>query len=155
MRCVSASSSDVAVTTAGMAARLASVRFRMTALKLRIKELYNLAKGRYGHRPIHDHLKDEQLDCGHDRSLRLMRELGIAGVQKKGFKPLGTDSNHKFGYSANLLKALSKPERPDKSGWPIPHTYVLRVAGAIWQLSWICLVVVSLVGVLATATTRR
>ncbi len=34
------------------------------ALKARIKELYNLAKGRYGHRPIHDHLKDEQLDCG-------------------------------------------------------------------------------------------
>ena len=98
------------------------------ALKVRIKELYNLAKGRYGHRPIHDHLKDEQLDCGRDRSLRLMRELGIAGVQKKYFKPLGTDSNHKFGYSANLLKALGKPERPDQV-WVADTTYLRIESG--------------------------
>jgi len=43
-----------------------------------------------------------------------MQEMDIAGIQKKGFKPLGTDSKHQFGYSANLLKQLGKPERPDQ-----------------------------------------
>lgn len=95
--------------------------------KQRIGELHHQAKGRYGHRPIHRHLKDEQLSCGRDRTLRLMQELGIAGVQKASFKPLGTDSNHSFGYSANLLKVLGKPERPDQV-WVADTTY-LRIEG--------------------------
>ena len=95
--------------------------------KDRIGELHPQAKGRYGHRPIHEHLKDEQLDCGRDRTLRLMQELGIAGVQKSGFKPLGTYSKHSFGFSANLLKKLGKPERPDQV-WVADTTY-LRIDG--------------------------
>lgn len=95
--------------------------------KGRIGELYREAKGRYGHRPIHSHLQDESLTCGRDRTLRLMQELGIAGVQRKGFKPLGTDSKHNFGYSANLLKQLGKPERPDQV-WVADTTY-LRIEG--------------------------
>lgn len=97
------------------------------ALKGRIGELHRQARGRYGHRPIHSHLKDEDLDCGRDRTLRLMQELGIAGVQRKGFKPLGTDSKHDFGYSANLLKLLGKPERLDQV-WVADTTY-LRIEG--------------------------
>ena len=97
------------------------------AYKERISELYSRAKGRYGHRPIYSHLQDEQLSCGRDCTLRLMQELGIAGVQKSGFKPLGTDSNHSFGYSANLLKELGKPERPNQV-WVADTTY-LRVEG--------------------------
>ena len=97
------------------------------AYKTRINELYRQAKARYGHRPIHSHLQDEQLNCGRDRTLRLMQESGIAGVQRKGFKPLGTNSKHNFGYSANLLKALGKPERPDQV-WVADTTY-LRIEG--------------------------
>ena len=95
--------------------------------KERICELHRQAKGRYGHRPIHSHLQDEQFSCGRDRTLRLMQELGIAGVQKSGFKPLGTDSNHSFGYSTNLLKELGKPERPNQV-WVADTTY-LRTQG--------------------------
>ena len=95
--------------------------------KSRIGALYRHAKGRYGHRPIHSHLQDEALSCGRDRTLRLMQELGIAGVQRKGFKPLGTDSKHNFGYSANLLKQLGKPERADQV-WVADTTY-LRIEG--------------------------
>ncbi|MEN8734242.1 MAG: IS3 family transposase, partial [Lentimonas sp.] len=95
--------------------------------KERICELHRQVKGRYGHRPIHSHLQDEQFSCGRDRTLRLMQELGIAGVQKSGFKPLGTDSNHSFGYSANLLKELGKPERPNQV-WVADTTY-LRTQG--------------------------
>ena len=56
-----------------------------------------------------------------------MKELGIAGVQKSRFKALGTDSRHRFGYSANLLKELGKPERPDQV-WVADTTY-LRIEG--------------------------
>lgn len=82
--------------------------------KTRIQALHRKAKGRYGHRPIYEHLRDEQLSCGRDRTLKLMKELGIEGVQKKRFKALCTDSNHNFGYSPNLLKQLGKPERCDQ-----------------------------------------
>ena len=78
-------------------------------IKERIGQIYLKARGRYGYRPIWEHLKDEAIDCGRDRTLRLMKQLGIAGRQKSGFKPLGTDSNHHFGYHPNLLKELGVP----------------------------------------------
>ena len=95
------------------------------ALKDRISALHKQARGRYGHRPIHGHLRDEQLDCGRDRTLRLMKELGIEGWLKKGFKPLGTNSKHDFGYSPNLLRSLGKPNACDQI-WVADTTY-LRV----------------------------
>jgi transposase InsO family protein len=97
-------------------------------LKTRIKALYQKAKGRYGHRPIYQHLQDEQIGCGRDRTLRLMKQAGIAGVQSKGFKPQSTDSNHQFGYSPNLLKQLGKPERCDQV-WVSDTTYLRTEAG--------------------------
>ena len=83
-------------------------------IKEGILKVHKLARGRYGHRPIYEHLQDDGADCGRDRTLRLMKELGIQGIQKKGFKPLGTDSNHQFGYSPNLLKKLGHPEGVDQ-----------------------------------------
>lgn len=97
------------------------------SFKERIVELHRQARGRYGHRPIHEHLQDEELDCGRDRTLRLMKELGIEGKQKKGFKPLGTNSKHDFGYSPNLLRQLGQPGFCDQV-WVADTTY-LRVQG--------------------------
>lgn len=96
--------------------------------KERIRTLHKKAKGRYGHRPIHEHLKDDEVACGRDRTLRLMKEMGIEGIQKKGFKPLGTDSNHRFGYSPNLLKKLGKPTAPDQI-WVADTTYLMTQEG--------------------------
>jgi hypothetical protein len=39
-----------------------------------------------------------------------MKEINIEGLQKKSFKPLGTNSRHDFGYSPNLLKEYGMPE---------------------------------------------
>lgn len=94
-----------------------------SACKERIRALHKKAKGRYGHRPIHEHLKDDEVACGRDRTLRLMKEMGIEGIQKKGFKPLGTNSNHQFGYSPNLLKELGTPTAPDQT-WVADTTYL-------------------------------
>ena len=98
------------------------------AHKSRISELYRQAKGRYGHRPIYHHLVEEGIGCGRDRTLRLMKELGIEGIQKKRFKPLGTNSNHQFGYSPNLLKELGQPERCNQV-WVSDTTYLRSEEG--------------------------
>ena len=97
-------------------------------LKTLIKALHKKAKGRYGHRPIYEHLQDGQVGCGQDRTLRLMKQSGISGVQSKGFKAQSTDSNHQFGYSPNLLKQLGKPDRCDQV-WVSDTTYLRTEAG--------------------------
>jgi transposase InsO family protein len=99
----------------------------------RIKEIYRQAGGRYGHRPVHDHLRDELFACGRDRTLRLMKELGLAAQQNKGFKPIGTDSNHLFGYSPNLLRELGSPTHCDEV-WVADTTYLLTESGW-WYLA--------------------
>lgn len=91
--------------------------------KKSIHRIYHQAKGRYGHRPIHAHLREEKVDCGRDRTLRLMKELGLESKQKKRFKPLVTDSNHLYGYSPNLLKTLGKPTKQDQV-WVADTTYL-------------------------------
>jgi len=96
--------------------------------KERIGELHKQSKRRYGYRPLYHHLKEEQLDCGRDRTLRLMKELGIVGLQKNGFKPLGTDSRHDFGYSPNLLRELGEPVRCDQV-WVADTTYLRTEQG--------------------------
>jgi putative transposase len=98
------------------------------SLKTRIIDLHKRSKGSYGYRPIHDHLCDEELGCGRDRTLRLMRELDIRGSQKASFKPLSTDSRHDFGYSPNRLKELGEPERCDQV-WVADTTYLRTAQG--------------------------
>ena len=115
-----------------------------------IQMLHKKSGGRYGHRPIYHHLLEDGLDCGRDRTLRLMRELELEGEQSKRFKPLGTDSDHDFGYSANLLKQLGKPTGcnqvwvadttylPTRDGWmylaTVMDLFSRRILG--WSISW-------------------
>ena len=49
--------------------------------KERIQQVHKQADRRYGYRPIYEHLKDENIGCGRDRTLRLMKEMGIEGIQ--------------------------------------------------------------------------
>ena len=59
-----------------------------------------------------------------DRTLRLMGELGLISHLQSRFKPMGTDSNHLFGYHSNLLRKLGKPEHRDQV-WVADTTYLL------------------------------
>ena len=74
-------------------------------LKREIARIHALSKGRYGHRFVHSHLQDDGAECSLHRVLRLMREMGIAGDQSPRYKPQGTDSDHDYGYSPNLLRS--------------------------------------------------
>jgi len=111
-------------------------------LKREIARIHRLSKGRYGHRFIHSHLRDEGLDCSAHRVLRLMREMGIAGEQSPRYKPQGTDSDHDYGYSANLLRVRDgetgestriKPSGIDEI-WVADTTY-LKVEGCWMYLA--------------------
>lgn len=97
-------------------------------LKDRICQLHKKSRSRYGYRPIYHHLQEEGYACGRDRTLRLMRENGIEGVQKKRFKPLGTDSDHQFGYSPNLLRELGEPAALNQV-WVSDTTYLRTEQG--------------------------
>lgn len=93
------------------------------SFKEKILEVHGQAVGDYGHRPVHRHLLEDGVDCGRDRTLRLMNELQISGRQSKGYRPQGTDSAHDFGYSPNLLKGLGETSRCDEA-WVADTTYL-------------------------------
>lgn len=97
-------------------------------IKELIQTIYTQARGRYGYRPVHAHLVEAGTECGRDRTLRLMRELGLQSDQGPRYKPCGTQSNHLFGYSPNLLSELNEPEHRDQI-WVADTTYLLTEAG--------------------------
>lgn len=97
-------------------------------IKKRIESVYAQASGRYGYRPVYAHLNEEGITCGRDRTLRLMRELDLQAIQGPRFKPCGTQSNHLFGYSPNLLGELGQPAHRDQI-WVADTTYLLTAAG--------------------------
>jgi putative transposase len=94
------------------------------AIKERITKIRDRSPGPYGYRPVHAHLREEGIECGRDRTLRLMHELDLIGQSQPRFKPLGTDSNHRFGYHPNLLRDLDKPDYRDQI-WVADTTYLL------------------------------
>ena len=93
------------------------------AHKIRINELHKQAKGRYTHRPVYHHLKEEGTRGNRDRTLRLMKELGIEGIQYKSFFPLVTNSLHFFDYTPNLLREFKTPTQWNEV-WVADTTYL-------------------------------
>lgn len=89
-------------------------------LKTEILEIHDRARGRFGHRLMHGHLRGR---CGRDRTLRLMRSLGIAGKQVRRYRPQCTVSTHDYGYSPNLLEELGPPSGCDEA-WVADTTYI-------------------------------
>lgn len=96
--------------------------------KEQISEIYQESDGRYGHLPIYHHLKENGINCGRDRTLRLMKDLKIEGEQKKRFKPICTQSNHDFGYHPNLLKQSGPPQKINQI-WTTDTTYLKTEEG--------------------------
>ena len=83
-------------------ARLRKRALQDEVLKNGILKIDKTAKGRYGYRAMHAHLHGEEIACGRDRVLRIMRELDLSQQPPKSFKPVGTNSNHVFGYHPHL-----------------------------------------------------
>jgi transposase InsO family protein len=109
-------------------ARPSARRQQDEAIKPVIEEVVRRAHGPYGYRPVHRHLRDQGVDCGRDRTLRLMHEMELVGRAHARFKPVGTDSEHLFGYHPNLLRQLGRPEHRDRV-WVADTTYLLSDEG--------------------------
>tara|TARA_B110000483_G_scaffold137809_1_gene164796 strand:- start:177 stop:533 length:357 start_codon:yes stop_codon:yes gene_type:complete len=88
-------------------------------INAQIQEVVRLARVR----PVHQHLSDQGIDCGRDRTLRLMHELTLVGNYQTRFKPMVADSDHLYGYYPNLFKQLSKADHRDQI-WVADTTYL-------------------------------
>lgn len=101
------------------------------AIKNSILAINKIARGRYGYRTMLAHLREEEIACGRDRVLRLMRDLGLTQRPHKRFKPLGTNSNHAFGYHPNLLRELVLTGC--NQAWVCDTTYLRTQDGFCYQ----------------------
>jgi putative transposase len=100
-------------------------------LNKHIEQIFKKSKGRYGHRFIYEHLRDEGLDCGRDLTLKLMKRLGIAGDQSPSYRPFSTNSCHDFGYSDNLVSKHATLKHMDEV-WVVDTTYILTEEGWVY-----------------------
>ena len=78
---------------------------------------------RYGTRRIVSTLADQGERAGRRRIGNIMKTQGLVAIQPKSFKPRGTESRHRLGYSPNLL--LEAPEvKSLNSLWVGDITYI-------------------------------
>lgn len=97
-------------------------------LKERIQEIHGQSRGTYGRPRLQEALAQQGWPCGKHRLTRLMKELGIEGVQKKRYRALTTQSDPRYEVAPNLLKAEPAPEAPDEV-WATDITYVRTEEG--------------------------
>jgi len=109
-------------------------------LKNEIKTLHVQSRGTYGRPRLLAGLRRQGQATSGRRVARLMRELGLRGVRKGGYRPRTTDSRHTLACWPNRLREIAPPPRPDQV-WVSDMTYVrtqegwLYVAGVLDQCS--------------------
>jgi transposase InsO family protein len=109
-------------------------------LKNEIQTLHAASRGTYGRPRLWAGLRRNGQRTSARRVARLMRELGLRGVRKGGYRPRTTDSRHQLASWPNRLRAAAAPQRPDQV-WVSDMTYVrthegwLYVAGVLDQCS--------------------
>jgi putative transposase len=99
-----------------------------------IRTIFWEHKRRYGARRIAVELAARHEPCGRRRAGRLMREMGLAAIQPKSFKPRTTDSRHGLGYSPNLLADAPPPDGVNQV-WVGDITYVPLTGGDFLYLA--------------------
>jgi len=109
-------------------------------LKTQIKSLHAESRGTYGRPRLLAGLRRRGACTSGRRVARLMRELGLRGVRKGGYRPRTTESRHRLSVAPNRLREVSPPRRPDQV-WVSDMTYVpthegwLYVAGVLDRCS--------------------
>jgi transposase InsO family protein len=98
------------------------------ALRLKIQDVYQQHKGRYGAPRIQDELAAQGHQHGVKRIARLMKADGLRGRSPKRFVPCTTDSDHNEPIAPNLLAQAPAPNGPDQT-WVSDLTYVWTAEG--------------------------
>jgi transposase InsO family protein len=105
-------------------------------LKAQIRQVHEASRGTYGRARVLAGLQRQGQRTSGRRVARLMRELGLRGVRKGGWRPRTTDSRHQLACWPNRLRELPPPQLPDQV-WVSDMTYVrtgegwLYVAGVL------------------------
>lgn len=104
--------------------RLARVKPDAEAsLREDLRTIHSGSRGTYGRPRMVHALRACAHDVGPKRVARLMREEGLRGVSKRGFKPKTTDSKHSNPVAANLLDRKFAVDA-DTSAWVSDITYL-------------------------------
>jgi len=100
-------------------------------LREEIKKIHKKSRRSYGRPRMVTALKNQGYECGKHRVRRLMGEEGLVGLQKKKFKPYGTDSNHGFSIAPNLLGDYGPVTQPNEV-WVADITYIKVSEGWVY-----------------------
>jgi transposase InsO family protein len=109
-------------------------------LKTQIKSLHAASRHLYGRPRLLAALRQRGERTSAKRVARLMRELGLRGVRKGGYRPRPSEPRQHLAYWPNRLREAPGPGQPDQV-WVSDMTYVptregwLYVAGVLDQCS--------------------
>ena len=74
-----------------------------------VRVIFKQHRRRYGARRIAVELKECGHPCSPRRVAKLLKIQGLVAIQPKSYKPRTTESNHRLGYSPNLLLDCDTP----------------------------------------------
>jgi len=114
--------------------RPAARRLQDNRLRPIVRDIFWEHRRRYGARRIAVELAARGHACSRRRVGRLMREMGLAAIGPRSFKPRTTDSRHTLGYSPNLLIDATPPHALNQV-WVGDITYVPLVGGSFLYLA--------------------
>jgi putative transposase len=100
------------------------------SLKVKISASHRASRGTYGSPRIRRDLMDDGEPVARKRVDRLMRELEIEGVQKRGFRAT-TDSRHGLPVAPNLLMREFDVDAPN-TAWVTDITYISTLDGWLY-----------------------
>lgn len=96
-----------------------------------IVQAHKQGRGSYGSPRVTKALKEQKRSCGRHRVARLMRQHGLRGLQKRGFRPRTTQSDHPLPIAPNRLKQSDPPSKPNQV-WVSDITYIPTAEGWLY-----------------------
>ena len=109
-------------------------------LIVELKAVHAQSRQTYGRPRLLAALRQRGERLSGKRVTRLMRESGLRGVRRGGYRPRTTDSRHRLTSSPNLVRNVPAPQKPNQV-WVTDITYIptregwLYVAGVLDRCS--------------------
>lgn len=88
-----------------------------------VRRIFRHHKRRYGARRIAKEIRTQGHTCSSRTVAKVMKTQGLRAIQPKSFKPKTTESQHRRGYSPNLLLEAPEPTNIDQV-WVGDITYI-------------------------------